>query len=82
MLATKMKIKTIRIRVKMTDLRLRIFSSYLTVAGVGSGPSQYQWMVLSVTNFAQVLSSGRVLEKKKFEEGKLLDINLGTSSNC
>ena len=82
MLATKMKIKTVRIRVKMTDLRLRIFSSYLTAAGVGSGPSQYQWMVLSVTNFAQVLSSGRVLEKKKFEEGKLLDINLGTSSNC
>jgi len=64
MLATKMKIKTIQIRVKTTDLRLRVFSSYLTAAGIGSDPSQYQWMVLSVTNFTQVLSSGRVLEKK------------------
>ena len=64
MLATKMKIKTVQIRIKMTDLCLRIFSSYLTAAGVGSGPLQYQWMVLSVTNFAQVLSSSWVLEKK------------------
>ena len=72
MLATKMKIKTVRIRVKMTDLRLRIFSSYLTAAGVGSGPSQYQWMVLSVTNFAQVLSSGRVLEKKNSRKANSL----------
>ena len=63
MLATKMEIKTVQIRIKTTDLRLRIFSSYLTVAGVGSGSSQYQWMVLSVTNFAQVLSPGWVLEK-------------------
>ena len=82
MLATKMKIKTVQIRIKTTDLRFRIFSSYLTTAGVGSSPSQYQWMVLSVTNFAQVLSSGWVLEKKNFEEGKLLNINLGASSNC
>ena len=64
MLATKMKIKTVQIRIKMTDLCLRIFSSYLTAAGVGSSPLQYQWMVLSVTNFAQVLSSSWVLEKK------------------
>ena len=64
MLATKMKIKTDRVIVKTTDLRLRIFSSYWIAAGIGSGPSQYQWMVLSVTSFAQVLSSGWVFEKK------------------
>ena len=45
------------------DLRLRLFASYLRAADVGSGPSQYQCMVLSVTSFAQVLSSGWVLEK-------------------
>ena len=45
------------------DLRLRIFASYLTVIGVVFGPSQYQCMVLSVTNFVQVLSSDWVLEK-------------------
>ena len=50
-------------KVKMTDLHLRIFASYLTATGVGSGSLQYQWMVLSVTNFAQVLSFGWVLEK-------------------
>ena len=48
---------------KTIDLRLWIFASYLTVTGVGSGSLQYQWMVLSVTNFAQVLSFGWVLEK-------------------
>ena len=47
----------------MTDLHLRIFASYLRAASVGSDPSQYQCMVLSVTSFAQVLSSGWVLEK-------------------
>ena len=52
---------------KTTDLCLRIFASYLTAASVGTGPSQYQWMVLSVTNFAQVLSSGWVLEKSSQE---------------
>ena len=72
MLATKMKIKTVQIRIKTTDLRLRIFSSYLTAAGVGSGPSQYQWMVLSVINFAQVLSSGWVLEKKNSRKANSL----------
>ena len=44
------------------DLCLRILALYLTAAGVGLGPLQYQWMVLSVTNFAQVLSFGWVLE--------------------
>ena len=48
---------------KEKDLHLQIFASYLTAAGVGSSPSQYQCMVLSVTNFAQVLSSDWVLEK-------------------
>ena len=48
---------------KTTDLRLRIFASYLTAAGIGSSLLQHQWMVLSVTNFAQVLSFGWVLEK-------------------
>ena len=47
----------------MTDLRLWILASYLMAAGDGSGPSQYKWMVLSVTNFAQVLSSDLVLAK-------------------
>ena len=50
-------------KVKMTDLRLRIFTSYLRAAGVGSSPSQYQCMVLRLTSFAQVLSSGLVFEK-------------------
>ena len=52
---------------KTTDLSLRIFASYLTAASVGTGPLQYQWMVLSVTNFAQVLSFGWVLEKSSQE---------------
>ena len=47
----------------MTDLRLRVLASYLRVAGVGSGPSHYQCMVLGLTSFAQVLSSGWVFEK-------------------
>ena len=50
-------------KVKMTDLRLRIFASYLRVASVGSSSSQYQCMVLRLTSFAQVLSSGLVFEK-------------------
>ena len=47
----------------MTDLHLRIFALYLRAAGVGFGPSQYQCMVLRLTNFAQVLSLGWVFEK-------------------
>ena len=45
------------------DLRLRTFASYLRAAGVSSGLSQYQYMVLRLTNFAQVLSSGLVFKK-------------------
>ena len=59
-------------RIRTTDLRLRILALYLTIAGVGSGLSQYQWMVSSVTNFAQVLSSGLVL-------AKILSRNLNSS---
>ena len=47
----------------MTDLRLRVLASYLRAVDVGSGPSQYQCMVLRLTSFAQVLSSGYVFEK-------------------
>ena len=50
-------------KVKMTDLRLQIFAPYLRAAVVGSGSSQYQCMVLRLTIFAQVLSSGWVFEK-------------------
>ena len=46
----------------MMDLRLWTFASYLKAADVGSGPSQYQWMVLRLTSFAHVLSSGLVFE--------------------
>ena len=52
---------------KKTDLCLRIFALYLMVASVGTSPLQYQWMVLSVTNFSQVLSSDWVLEKSSQE---------------
>ena len=48
---------------RMTDLRWRILASYLTAASIGSGLSQYQWMVSSVTSLTQVLSSGLVLAK-------------------
>ena len=65
----------------MTDLRLRIFALYLRAAGVGSGPSQYQWMVLRLTSFAQVLSSGLVFEKFFFKEAKLFNANLWTPSD-
>ena len=47
----------------MADLRLQTFASYLRVAGVGFGPSQYQCMVLRLTSFAQVLSSSLVFKK-------------------
>ena len=79
MLVAKMKIKTVQIRIKMTDLRLRIFSLYLTATGIGSGPLQYQWMVLSVTNFAQVLSSSWVLEKKISRKANSL---ISTGGRC
>ena len=59
------------------DLRLWILASYLTAAGIGSGPSQYQWMVSSVTNFAQVLSSGGLV-KNSLKKVELLKINLWT----
>ena len=36
---------------------------YLIAAGVGLGPSQYQWTVLRLTSLAQVHSSGLDLEK-------------------
>ena len=49
--------------IRSTDLRLRIFALYLTASGVGLVPSQYQWIVLGFTNFAQVLSSGLVFWK-------------------
>ena len=39
-------------KVKVTNLRLRVLASYLRVAGVGSGLSQYQCMVLRLTSFA------------------------------
>ena len=48
----------------VTDLRWRTWLSYLRALGVGSDPLQYQWMVSSVTNLAQVLSSGFALAKK------------------
>ena len=50
-------------KIRLTDLRLRILALYLTASSVGSGPSQYQWIVSGVTNFVQVLSAGLVLEK-------------------
>ena len=43
---------------RLTDLRWQVRSSYLIAAGVGSGPSQYQWTVLRLTSLAQVRSSG------------------------
>ena len=49
---TKLKNDNLLNRMRTTDLRLRIFASYLTATGVGSSSSQYQWMVLSVTNFS------------------------------
>ena len=60
---TKLKNEDRLNRMRTTDLRLQIFTLYLTATGVGSSLSQYQWMVLSVTNFSQVLSSGWILEK-------------------
>ena len=50
-------------KVKVTNLRLRVLASYLRAVGVGFSSSQYQCMVLRLTNFAQVLSSGWVFEK-------------------
>ena len=45
------------------DSRWRTWASYRRVPTVGSSPSQYQWKVSSVTNFAHVLSSNLVLLK-------------------
>ena len=45
------------------DLRWRVHSSYLMAAGVGLGPSQYQWTILRLTSLAQVRSSSLDLEK-------------------
>ena len=45
------------------NLRWRTTVSYLMASRVGSGPSQYQYIVFNVTNLAQVLSSGLVLAK-------------------
>ena len=50
-------------KMRTTDLHLRILALYLTAVDVGSSSSQYQWMVSSVTNFAQILSSNLVLVK-------------------
>ena len=50
-------------KIRLTKLHLWIIALYLTASGVGSVPSQYQWMVSRFTNFAQVLSSGLVFEK-------------------
>jgi len=50
-------------KIRLMDLRLRILALYLTASGVGSGLSQYQWIVSEFTNFGQVLSSGWVFEK-------------------
>ena len=53
----------------MTDLRLRTWASYQQAAIVGSGSSQYQWIVSNVTNFAHVLSS--ILDLLKILSRKL-----------
>ena len=58
---TKKKKKKFKDRV--TNLCLRTWASYWRVAKVGSSPSQYQWIVSNVTNFAHVLSSNLVLLK-------------------
>ena len=58
----------------MTDLRLCILSSYARASRVGSGPSQYQCIVLGFTNLAQVLSSGLVflqISSRKLNSSRL-----------
>ena len=54
----------------LMDLCWRVRSSYLMAAGVGSGPSQYQWMVLRLTSLAQVRSSSldfaKIFSKKLY----------------
>ena len=52
-----------KIQISFSDVRWRTRMSYLMASRVGSGPSQYQLRVFSVTNSAQVLSSDLVLLK-------------------
>jgi len=47
----------------VTNLRWQTWASYRRAAKVGSSPSQYQWIVSNVTNFAHVLSSSLDLLK-------------------
>ena len=53
---------------RTTDLRCWVHSSYLIVAWVGLGPSQYQWTVLRLTSLAQFRSFGldfaKILSRK------------------
>ena len=69
MLATKMEIKTVQIRIKTTNLRLRIFSSYLTA--VGSGSSQYQWMVFLPKSFLTAKEEEQLKLSNKLRNGQL-----------
>ena len=46
----------------MTDLRLHAKRSWQQAAFVGSGPSQFQWIVSKVTSFTQVLSNNLILK--------------------